>query len=92
MRIFFFSIKSYIREIVPYREERCIDKIGEKKLVEHENNTKWYDEVLCSHDISIKVRRLNTLSIKKTVFKECKKGTDLEYISLLYHIDYDCRK
>ena len=92
VRVFFFAIKPNIREIVPYREECCIHEIWEKELIEHEDDSERYNKILCSHNISIKMRWNNVFSIKKRPLKKSKDGSYLKNICLLNHIYDNCRK
>lgn len=52
--IIFRSIKSDIREIIPYREECSIDNIRKKELIKHEDDTDWDNGILFFYDKIIK--------------------------------------
>ncbi len=86
-RIIFFSIKSYIREIVPYREECCIHEIGQEELIEHQDDTKWYDCILVTHHIGVVPRLPHEFLMGRTIPKPGEDIADAEDIALLYHID-----
>jgi hypothetical protein len=65
VRVFFFTVKSDIGEIVPDREDRRTHDVGEEDLVEHEEYPKWDDRILtCDHPV-IKYRLLYSLSVKE---------------------------
>lgn len=90
--IFFFSIESYVWEIVPNWEKCCINQVWEKELVEHNNHSKWNNQVLMSHNISKEDWWLDSLSIEKCIFQERKQRPYLKNICLLYHINNNGRE
>ena len=65
VRVFFFAVKSNIGEIVPDREDRRTHDVGEEDLIEHEEDTEWYDRILtCDYPV-IKYRLLYSLSVEE---------------------------
>jgi hypothetical protein len=50
MRVFFFTVKPYISEIVPDREDRRTHDVREEDLIEHEEYPEWDNRILpCDH-------------------------------------------
>ena len=49
--VFIFSIKSDMRQIVPDGECNRGKYIGQKKLVEHEEDSEWENRILMVHNI-----------------------------------------
>jgi hypothetical protein len=52
-RIFFFSVKSNICQIIPDREKRSVYEVRQEKLIEHEDDPEWDDHILMTHDIAV---------------------------------------
>ena len=85
--IFFFSIESYICQIVPDREESGIHEIREKELIEHEDDSEWDDSILMTHDIPIVCRLPYDFLIVWSISEPGEEIPDMKYIALLHHID-----
>ncbi len=88
-RFIFGSIESDIRKIIPDREKCCIDKIRKEELIEHENNSKWKDQILMTHSICIEPRTFE-LYIDSSISYKRENIADPKNIALLDHINHYC--
>ena len=85
--IFFFSIESYICQIVPDREESGIHEVREKQLIEHEHDSEWDDSILMTHDIPIVCGLPHDFLIVWSISEPGEEIPDMKYVALLHHID-----
>ena len=88
-RIFFLTVKSDIREIVPHRKKCCVHQIREQELIEHEDDTERDDRILMTHDVAIIPRLPYNFLIHRTISEPREEIPDMEDIALLDHIDHD---
>lgn len=85
--IFFFPIKSNIREVIPDREKCCVDKVGKEKLVEHQDDPERDDHILVTHDIRVICWFSDIFLVKKSITYPGQDVPYMKYITLLDHID-----
>ncbi len=85
--IILLTVESDIWEVIPDRENRCIDEIREHDFIEHHNNRKRYNDILVAHNIGIHFRYFDDIGIVCSIFDDAKNISYFEYISLFYTIE-----
>ncbi len=89
VRVFFFTVESYIGEIVPDREDRRTHDVGEEDLIEHEEYPKWDDRILTCDHPTIEDRLLHSLNVEYRVSHPDEYRPRMEYVGLIDHVDHD---